>query len=417
MRKIVVLLLLIASFSVLQAKDWNQFRGPSGQGHAEWNNLPVEWNRKESVAWKTELPGKAWSSPIMVGSTLVLTNAIEEDDRLALEVLALDSAQGTKLWGFTLFEYEGAPRIHKKNSHASPTPFFDGDRLFVHFGNLGTACLSSDGKVIWKKSFPYSPVHGSGSSPVVHGDLLLFSADGGKDPCLFALDKNTGEVRWKARRESAAKRKFSFCTPLVISYKGREQIISPASDYVFSYDLEGNQLWKSHYPGGYSVVPRPVFSNEVIYVSSGYDRPTLYAVKVDGEGEVTKTHVVWKTSKAVPHNSSPVLVRDTDGNELFFMAADSGVVSCLDAKNGDLKWMQRVAGSCSASLLHAGGRIYLTDESGKTFVFKAGTPFKLLAVNDLEERTLATPIAVPGGLVIRTEKAVWKIGNKENQAE
>ena len=267
--------------------------------------------------------------------------------------------------------------------------------------------------ILLKKSFSYNPVHGSGSSPVVHGDLLLFSADGGKDPCLYALDKNTGQVRWKAGRESEAKRKFSFCTPLVISHKGKEQIISPASDYVFSYDLKGNQLWKSHYPGGYSVVPRPVFGDEMIYVSSGYDRPTLYAVKVDGEGDVTKTHVAWKTSKAVPHNSSPVLVRDKKGRELFFMAADSGVVSCLDAKNGQLKWMQRVAGSCSASLLHAGGRIYLTDESGKTFVFKAGTPFQLLAENDLEERTLATPIAVPGGLVIRTEKAVWKIGNKE----
>ena len=206
---------------------------------------------------------------------------------------------------------------------------------------------------------------------------------------------------------------FSFCTPLVISHKGREQIISPASDYVFSYDLKGNQLWKSHYPGGYSVVPRPVFSNEMIYVSSGYDRPTLYAVKVDGEGEVTKTHVVWKTSKAVPHNSSPVLVQDTDGRRTFFMAADSGVVSCLDAKNGDLKWMQRVAGSCSASLLHAGGRIYLTDESGKTFVFKAGTPFKLLAVNDLEERTLATLIAVLGGLSLELKKRFGKSATKK----
>ncbi len=413
MSKIAYLFFSIATCSFLLAEDWNQFRGPEGQGHAEWNDLPVKWDRKNSVDWKTELPGKAWSSPIIVGSSLVLTNAIEEEGGLALELLALDSVSGKKKWGVILFEHDDPPRIHKKNSHASPTPFYDGERVFVHFGNLGTACLSPGGKVIWKKSFSYNPVHGSGSSPVVHGDLLLFSADGGKDPCLYALDKNTGQVRWKARRESVAKRKFSFCTPLVISHRGKEQIISPASDYVFSYDLKGNQLWKSHYPGGYSVVPRPVFGNEMIYVSSGYDRPTLYAVKVDGEGDVTKTHVVWKTSKGVPHNSSPVLVRDKDGKELFFMAADSGVVSCLDAKNGKLQWMQRVAGSCSASLLHAAGRIYLADESGKTFVFKAGASFQLLAENDLEERTLATPIAVPGGLVIRTEKAVWKIGNKE----
>lgn len=407
-----VVLFSLFSFSYLPAQDWNQFRGPTGQGHSEWEDLPLKWNRKESVDWRTQLPGKAWSSPILVSGSLVLTNAIEEKSGLTLEVLALDAATGMKKWQVALFKYDDSPRIHKKNSHASPTPFYDGERLFVHFGNLGTACLSIDGKVIWKKKIDYSPVHGSGCSPVVHGDLLLFSADGARNPCLYALDKKTGEVRWRAYRQSEAKRKFSFCTPLVISYNGKQQIISPASDYVFSYDLKGNQLWKSHYSGGYSVVPRPIYGDEMIYVCSGYDRPTLYAVKVDGKGDVTNTHVAWKASKAVPHNSSPLLVRDTDGRELFFMAADSGVVSCLDAKSGELKWMERVAGSCSASLLHAGGRIYLTDESGKTFVFKAGIPFTLLAENDLEERTLATPIAVPGGLVIRTENAVWKIGKK-----
>jgi outer membrane protein assembly factor BamB len=413
MRKTAIILYSLASFSFLLAKDWNQFRGPTGQGHSEWTDLPLKWNRKDSVDWKLELSGKAWSSPIIVDSSLVLTNAVEVDGGLSLEVLALDSVSGKKKWKIRLFKLDDSPRIHKKNSHASPTPFYDGERLFVHFGNLGTACLSTDGKVIWKKSFDYSPVHGSGSSPVVHGDLLLFSADGAKNPCLYALNKKTGEVKWKADRESEGKRKFSFCTPLVISRNGKFQIISPASDFVFSYDLRGNQLWKSHYSDGYSVVPRPVYGNEMIYVCSGYNRPTLYAVKVDGEGDVTQTHITWETSKAVPHNSSPVLVRDPSGRELLFMAADSGVVSCLDAKSGEVKWMERVAGSCSASLLHAGDRIYLTDESGKTFVFKAGIPFELLAVNDLEERTLASPIAIQGGLVIRTESTVWRIGNKK----
>tara|TARA_B100001057_G_scaffold493554_1_gene588225 strand:- start:2974 stop:4218 length:1245 start_codon:yes stop_codon:yes gene_type:complete len=412
MNKMALILFSVSTFSFLLGKDWNQFRGPTGQGHSPWDDLPLKWSRKDFVEWKTEWPGKAWSSPILVDTSLVMTNATQSDGTLVLEVFALDSATGKKQWRRVLFEHDETPLIHKKNSHASPTPFYDGERLFVHFGNLGTACLSKDGEVIWKKIFDYSPVHGSGSSPIVHRGLLLFSADGAKNPCLYALDKKTGEVKWRANRESKAKRKFSFCTPLVISRNGKYQIISPASDYVFSYDLNGKQLWKSYYSGGYSVVPRPVYGNEMIYVSSGYNRPTLYAVKVDGMGEVTQTHVAWKTSKAVPHNSSPVLARGTGGRELFFMAADSGVVSCLDPKNGELIWMERVAGSCSASLLHAGGRIYLTDESGKTFVFKVGIRYELLAENDLDERTLATPIAVPGGLVIRTENAVWKIGNK-----
>ena len=412
MNKFFALLLALASALSTAAEEWNQFRGPSGQGHAAWDNLPLKWNRKESVAWKTDLPGKAWSSPIQVGESLILTNAIEQEDgRLNLEALALDLATGERKWSVFLFGYDKAPRIHKKNSHASPTPFHDGERIFVHFGNLGTACLSKDGKVVWKKRFDYSPVHGSGCSPVVHGDLLLFSADGAQNPGLYALDKKTGEVRWKAKRDSEAKRKFSFCTPLVVSHKGREQIISPASDYVFSYDLQGNQLWKSHYPGGYSVVPRPVHENGMIYVGSGYDRPTLYAVRIDGKGDVTHTHVVWKRSRSVPHNPSPVLVGFKEGT-LLFMAADSGVVSCLDARTGELKWMERVAGSCSGSLLHAAGRIYLTDEGGTTFVFRAAPKYDLLAENELEERTLASPIPVPGGLVLRTESAVWKISGK-----
>ena len=196
---------------------------------------------------------------------------------------------------------------------------------------------------------------------------------------------------------------------MVIESEDRVQIVSPASDYVFAYDLEGRQIWKSKYPGGYSVVPRPVYGDGMVFVSSGYDRPSTYAIKVNGTGDVTKTHVAWKTSKSAHRNSSPLLVRTREDGLLFFMAADHGVVSCLSAKTGELKWMERVAGSCSGSLLFAGGRIYLTDEEGKTFVFNARSQYRLVAENDLQERTLASPIAVPNGLVIRTEGRVWKI--------
>ena len=298
-----------------------------------------------------------------------------------------------------------AQRIHRKNSHASPTPFLESDRLYVHFGNQGTACLDLNGKVIWKKRFEYPPVHGSGCSPVIEGELLLFSADGARDPALYALDKKTGEVRWKADRDADASRKFSFCTPLVIEVKETRQIISPTSDFVFSYDLSGKQLWKLNYPGGYSVVPRPVFANGLVYVSSGYDRPIIHAIRPDGSGDVTKTHLAWKTDKNAPRNSSVVVVGD-----LFFMAADNGVVSCLDARSGDLIWRERVSGSCSASLLHADGRIYLLDEQGKTFVFAAAAEYKLLAKNDLDDRALASIIAIEGALFIRTASALWRIG-------
>ena len=396
-------------FLSIQGKT--QFRGPSGQGHYEGSDFPVRWSVSESIHWKTELPGKAWSSPIWIkdSNSLILTNALEEEGELSLEVLSLDLGSGRRNWVRPLFKYRESPQIHRKNSHASPTPCFDGKRIYVHFGNLGTACLSLNGEVLWKKRYDYSPVHGGGSSPVVHGELLIFSADGYSNPCLYALEKNTGEIRWKANRDSQAKKNFSFCTPLVIESEDRVQIVSPASDYVFAYDLEGRQIWKSKYPGGYSVVPRPVYGDGMVFVSSGYDRPSTYAIKVNGTGDVTKTHVAWKTSKSAHRNSSPLLVRTREDGLLFFMAADHGVVSCRSAKTGELKWMERVAGSCSGSLLFAGGRIYLTDEEGKTFVFNARSQYRLVAENDLQERTLASPIAVPNGLVIRTEGRVWKI--------
>lgn len=398
------LLVGVSAFGATSS-DWPQFRGLAGQGHAEIKNLPLSWSVSKNIAWKKELPGTAWSSPVFSEGKLYLSNAVPSGEGFSLRALRLDAVTAKLDWDVELFRMETAQRIHRKNSHASPTPFLESGRLYVHFGNQGTACLDLNGKVIWKKRFDYPPVHGSGCSPVIEGELLLFSADGARDPALYALDKKTGEVRWKAGRDADASRKFSFCTPLVIEVKETRQIISPTSDFVFSYDLSGKQLWKLNYPGGYSVVPRPVFANGLVYVSSGYDRPIIHAIRPDGSGDVTKTHLAWKTDKNAPRNSSVVVVGD-----LFFMAADNGVVSCLDARSGDLIWRERVSGSCSASLLHADGRIYLLDEQGKTFVFAAAAEYKLLAKNDLDDRALASIIAIEGALFIRTASALWRIG-------
>lgn len=406
MSKFLLPLLYFSLFISVKGNSWPQFRGPTGQGHVIGESkLPLKWNSGEGVTWQTYLNGKAWSSPICVDDQLLLSNAIQKDGLLQLEIISISFKSGQIQWRKKLFEYENLPRIHKKNSFASPTPFYDEGRVFVHFGNLGTACLGLDGGLIWKQKLDYSPVHGSGASPVVFKDLLLLSADGAKDPSLYALDKLTGTIKWKAVRDSNAKKNFSFCTPTVIEEKGKIQIISPASDYVFAYDYNGKQIWKFNYPNGYSVVPRPVYDNGIIYVSSGYDSPTLYAIRSSGLGDITKSHLVWETRKGVPRNSSVLVV-----NGMLFMAADNGVVSCLDALNGQIYWMERVAGSCSASLLLANGRIYLCDESGKTFIFKAQKEYSLIATNDLGERMLASPVAYQGSLLLRTEEGIWRIG-------
>lgn len=392
--------------SICAEGQWNQFRGISGQGHSN-ADLPQSWSQhSKNIKWRTAIEGKAWSSPILVSGKIVVTNARSDGDvdSIILETLCLDPEDGEIIWRNVLFSYSELPRIHRKNSYASPTPFFDGDSIFVHFGNLGTACLNQKGELKWKKVFKYSPVHGSGCSPVVYGEQVLFSADGASDPCLYAINKLTGDILWKAPRIRGSKKTFSFCTPLIVSFNGQIQIISPASDFVYSYSLDGKELWRLNYPNGYSVVPRPVYQDGVVYVSSGYDRPTLYAIKIDGMGDVTKSKILWQTSKSVPRNSSVVLV---NGN--LFMVADNGVVSCLDAKTGRLYWIERVGGSCSASLLHANGLIYLTDETGKTFVFEADTHYKLRFENEINERTLSSIMALGTSIILRTESAIYRI--------
>ncbi len=404
MQRIILTFLFFLWFHRIFGVEWNQFRGVDGQGHAEGKKLPVKWSRTHQIAWNTKIEGSAWSSPICVDNQIFLSNALLKEGNLKLVALSIDYNSGRVNWRRELFEYSGQPKIHKKNSYASPTPFYNMGRIYVHFGNLGTACLEKDGDLIWKSKIEYSPVHGSGASPVVHNDLLLLSADGAQKPSLYALNKTNGLVNWKVLRDSKAKRNFSFCTPLVVKHDGQSVIISPASDYVFAYDMMGKQIWKFNYPDGYSVVPRPVYSNGIIYVSSGYDSPVLYAIKLGGRGDVTKSHLVWKTRKGAPRNSSVLVVDD-----LLFMAADNGVVSCLNSRDGTLHWMNRVAGSCSASLLYGNGNIYLIDESGKTFIFDAKKSFRISATNDLGERTLASPIVYKESLLIRTEIGLWKI--------
>ena len=404
----IVLIFNFFTFSFyLYSENWTQFRGPSGQGHAiNGNGLPTKWNRDEGVKWKLEIEGLAWSSPICVNGEIFLSNATLNNGHLKLAMISIDFKSGRVKWSKNLFSYENQPRIHRKNSYASPTPFYDNQRIYVHYGNMGTACVDLNGSVLWKQKLEYSPVHGSGASPVVHEDLLLLSADGALNPSLYALDKRDGSVKWNSIRDSNAKKKFSFCTPIVIQNAGEARIISPASDYVFAYDKSGRQVWKFNYPDGYSVVPRPVYSTGIVYVSSGYDSPTLYAIRSGGLGDITAKNLVWKTKKAVPRNSSIVVF-----NDLLFMAADNGVVSCLDAKDGHQYWIERVGNSCSSSLLVADQKIFLCDETGKTYIFQAKKEYKLLATNDLKERMLASPVPYMNSLLLRTEKGLWRISN------
>jgi len=399
---------LLSQTASFAGQDWPEFRGPTGQGHTTASRLPLEWSAGQNIAWKQPLPGRGWSSPVLAGGRLYLTAAVDGSDesKMSLSALCLDEATGKILWNVEVFLPESKTRIHNKNSHASPTPLVADGRVYIHFGHQGTACLDLDGKVIWRNTtLGYSPVHGNGGSPILVGKALVFSCDGGSDPFIVALDKASAKVLWKTKRETTAKKTFSFSTPLLIEVKGQQQIISPGSGAVCAFDPKsGKELWRARYGEGYSVIPRPVLGHGMIFIGTGYDQPTVMAIRVDGAGDVTDSHVAWTMKRGAPNTPSLLLV----GEEVY-MVSDGGIASCVDAKTGKVHWQERIGGNYSASPIHANGRIYFQNEEGTGVVLKAGKEFQKLATNVIGERTLASYAVTDGAFFIRTEQHLYKV--------
>lgn len=392
--------------AVLAAEDWPQFRGPTSQGHAKAVNLPLEIATGKNQAWKVAVPGNGWSSPVIVKGKIYLTASVSTDTESSLNALCFDAADGKLVWSRKVFDMAAkGSRIHGKNSHASPTPIVEGDRLYVHFGPDGAACLDFAGNVIWSNNkFAYPPVHGNGGSPIIAGDNLIFSCDGANNPYVLALDKKTGQQAWRTPRSVASTRSFSFCTPLLVEISGRSQVILPGSDAVYSYDPKtGGELWRVRY-SGYSVVPRPVHGEGMFFISTGFDQAKTIALRDGaGKGDLTDSHVAWTLTKGAPHTPSMLLI----GSELY-MVSDAGIASCVDAKTGTVHWQERVGGNYSASPLFASGRIYLLSEEGKVTAIAADKKFQVLATGELGEKSLASMSAADNALYVRTAKSLFK---------
>ena len=389
------------------AADWPQFRGPTGQGTAPQLQLPDQWSATENIAWKTQIPGEGWSSPVLVGQRIYLTTAVPQGNDHLLRVVAVEADSGKLLWNTEVFRQEGneAPSIHSKNSHASPTPVVDGRRIYAHFGHQGIACLDLSGKVLWRNTdHRYHPVHGNGGSPALVGRTVVFSVDGRDEAMVIAVDRETGKTLWKTERGSTADKKFSFSTPLVINVGGHQQIISPGSNIVCALDARtGKEIWRVRYDG-YSVIPRPVFGHGKIYISTGYNTPQVLAIRVDGRGDVTDTHVEWQLERGAPHTPSLLLV----GDELY-MVSDRGVATCVDAHTGQVHWQERLGGNYSASPVYAGGLIYFQSEEGDATVIRAGTDFQLVANNSVGERTLASYALGDQAIFVRSAEHLFRI--------
>lgn len=407
---------LILLSTIASAGDWPEFRGPTGQGISTAKNVPVEWDTETNIVWRTPQYGDGWSSPILLNGRLYFTVAVlpedgPGDDRL-LRTRCFDAATGKQVWDVEVFHPTDVGRVHKKNSHASPTPLTDGEHLWVHFGTYGTACLDLDGNVVWRYTdAKYSQVHGNGGTPVLVDGRLVFSCDGGDEQFVVALDARTGEEVWRRDRPERPGKPFSFSTPLVVEVDGEPQIVSPASNQVVAYaPADGKELWVTEYTG-YSVIPRPVFAHGLVYLATSYDRPTFLAIRpvAGGDDGPAEASIAWSADRSAPHTPSAVVVGDA-----VYTVSDRGIATCWDAKSGEVHWQERIGGNFSASPVAVVGdgrdRIYFTDEAGKTTVVAASEDYELLATNDLGERTLASLAVDDGAIFLRTADALYRIG-------
>jgi outer membrane protein assembly factor BamB len=409
----VLLLLLAAAPRAGAAEDWPQFRGPTGQGHAAERGLPLEWSETRNILWKTPVAGSGWSSPVVAGGKVWLTTVVETKERrgrvsASLRALAFDVETGKEMINVEVFQVKDVGAINPKNSRASPTPIVDGDKVFVHFGADGTAALSTSGQILWTARLPYESQHGNGGSPVLYRGLLIVNCDGWTDEAyVAALDTETGKVRWKTPRRKPATQAYS--TPLLIRVNDVDQLVSVGAYRTTAYDpLTGQEIWRVGYPDGFSNVPRPVFGRGLVYIATGFQTPSLIAVRPDGKGDVTRTNIAWTITRGAPYTPSPLLVGDD-----FYYVSDTGVLTLADATTGKILWQQRLGGNFSASPVFADDRIYFQSEEGETTVIAPGREFKKLAVNRLDGYTLASMAVSQGSFFIRTHSHLYRIAERK----
>jgi outer membrane protein assembly factor BamB len=386
--------------------EWPEFRGPGAQGHSAARDLPIEWSETKNVAWKAPVAGLGWSTPVVANGRVWLTTAVEQKG-ISLRAIAYDVMTGKEVVNVEVFKIPTDRRdINPKNSWASPSAVIDGDRVYVHFGADGTAALSQTGEIIWKNRFEYQSQHGAGGSPIVYGDLLIFSCDGSDAAFVIALDKHTGKTKWKTNRGYPADQAYT--TPLVINVGGQDQVISVGAFRVRAYDpLTGKEIWRVRYDEGFSNVPRPVFGHGLVFITTGFQQPELLAVRPDGRGDVTKTHVAWSLKRGAPLTPSPIIV----GDELY-VVTDGGIASCVDARTGNVIWQSRLGGTYSASPIYADGRLYFPAEQGITTVIAPGKEARRLATNKLEGGHLASMAVAGGSFFLRTDSALYRIAEQ-----
>lgn len=439
---LIPMFLLLLSLPAAAADDlnWPEFRGAEARGIGSNPDLPERWSTTENIAWKTDIPGRGWSSPIVWGEKIFLTTVVTKGEveapkkglyfggeratpieaEQAWQVLCLDRATGAVQWTTTV--HTGVPKtpIHIKNSYASETPITDGKHVFVAFGNLGLYTLDFEGKLVWE--FPLTPVTtrygwGPAASPVLHGDRLYYVSDNEDQSYLLGLDKSTGKEVFRVNRDE----KSNWSTPFVWKHEGRVELVTTGSGSNRSYDLDGKELWSLRGMSSITIA-RPYAADGLLYLSSGYvgdKMKPIYALKPGASGDIslapettTNEFIAWSNTKIAPYNPSTLV---HDGR--LYVLYDRNMVSCYDAKTGAAKYeRERLegGGGFTVSPWAVGDKIFCLDEDGKCFVLRAGDTFEVLHTNTLAEddMAMATPALSGDRLILRTAARVYCVQEK-----
>ena len=406
-----LILCLWVSTAAAAEPDWNQFRGGRGDGTSQAAGIPSTWSETDNVAWKTPIWGKGWSSPVVWKNRIWLTTATVDGHRLA--VLCLDRRTGKILHDKTVFKPVKPQYSHPFNSYASSTSWIEQGRVYIHFGSLGTACLDSETcEVIWRRDdLPCNHFRGPASSVSIHGNMMFLPFDGSDVQYVVALDKRTGKTLWRSDRnvdfggKGGAHRK-AFGTARVITHRGRVQVVVPGAMATMSYDpSSGKELWRVIHGGANASCP-PLFRDGVLYFNSGDVTNALLAVRPDGHGDVTATHVKWSTNRGVPSRPSVLLF-----GESIFMVNNAGIASCVDIATGETRWSSRITGKYSASPILVGTRVFcFEEEQGLCHVFAADPRgYRRLATNKLDASFMASPAVTDRLLILRTKTHLYGI--------
>lgn len=439
--------LAVLSVQRVQAQDrWPQFRGPesrgiaaesiSPDGAASDSGLPDQWSATENIAWKKDIAGRGWSSPVVWDNKVFLTTVVSTEayepakkglyfggERKAptavhqWKVLCLDLQTGETLWEKQV--HEGVPKssIHIKSSFASETPVTDGKRVYCCFGSLGIFCLDFDGNQLWQYDLEPLPTRlgwGAAASPALHQGRLYFCNDNEKSSHLLCLDSQTGKEVWKVAREE----KSNWSTPFVWKNPVRTELVTAGSGQVRSYDLDGNLLWSLRGMSSITIAT-PYEAEGLLYVTSGYvadqSRP-IYAIKPGASGDITLPEgttttdsIAWSVPKGAPYNPSTLVYHGR-----LYVLYDAGLFACYDAATGkEIYSRQRIPNgrAFTTSPWAYGNKIFCLNEEGKTFVIQAGDEFKVLGVNELgeEDMGMASPAILGDRILVRTAARIYCI--------